>query len=326
MDNPKSRSVKMVFKAPEMIIPNPPVKAYFLRIDIYYGQELPAEKGMLHFQIGPYFRKSIEIKSVNGIFEWNKTIEFNRVLLPVDSNQIPDLVIYFADQDYESHRKCYFRLKASKMLNKSKKKYEKEFQRPTLIRFREDKTLDLVSDDQFSGFVILRPVLFGYEPPLPIQFKDFAAKMIKYNLRVMFYVGRNLPSALDGGTCNPFVVVRCRNKVVYSSIKRDTLNPEWYECKEITIEIPDVANKDSPSLALVVMVYHCDDPNAKLEELYKSVDESGKEDEKESAGFMEQIKDQFTSKPKIVLLGRYWAEVNLEKKKIYRNTSKLQPE
>jgi hypothetical protein len=40
------------------------------------------------------------------------------------------------------------------------------------------------------------------------------------------------------------------------------LNPEWYEIKTANILAPDIANKDSPALALVVMVYHVDDPDA----------------------------------------------------------------
>jgi hypothetical protein len=53
----------MVFKTPEMIIPNPPMKAYFLRIEIFTGQELPGHQGMLHFLIGPYYKKSKLVKS-----------------------------------------------------------------------------------------------------------------------------------------------------------------------------------------------------------------------------------------------------------------------
>ena len=74
----------MAFRAPEMIIPNPPVKAYLLRIDVYSGQELPGKSGALHFSIGPYLKKTSIVESNAGIFEWNETIEFNRILLPKD--------------------------------------------------------------------------------------------------------------------------------------------------------------------------------------------------------------------------------------------------
>ena len=95
----------MVFKTPEMLIPSPPVKAYFLRVEIYSGQELPGDQAgdqdMIHLKIGPYLRKSAIIKNRYGIFDWNlETLEFSRLLLPVDASQIPDLIVYFADQDF----------------------------------------------------------------------------------------------------------------------------------------------------------------------------------------------------------------------------------
>jgi hypothetical protein len=308
----------MAFRAPEMIIPNPPVKAYFLRIDVYAGQELPGQSGALHFSIGPYLKKTKIVQSKAGIFEWNETIEFNRILLPIDITQIPDLIVYFADEDYETHRKCFFRIKPPKILNRSRKRYETDFQAPCLVKFKEDETLDLVSDDQFSGFVVMRPVLFGYDnPPEAAKFREITKSLQPYQLRIFFYIGRNFPSAIDGGTCNPLIVVRCGNKAIYSSIKRNTLNPEWYEIKTANILAPDIANKDSPALALVVMVYHVDDPDADPQQAF------GEEPElDESGGLKDNMRralNAFT-KPKKVLLGRYWLDIDLTKQKMYKDS------
>lgn len=318
-DNPKSRAIDMAYKAPEMIIPTPPTKAYFLRIEVYTGQELPGRQGMLHFCIGPYFKKTKIVSNNRGIFDWGmENVEFNRVLLPIDIWQIPDLIVYFADEDFESHRKCFWRIKPPKILNRLRKRYEKDFQTPSLIRFREDPTLDLVPDDQFSGFVILRPVLFAYEPPERIKPESLSAQKFNYNLRLFFYVGRNLPTATDGGTCNPVVVIRVANQMSHSTIKINTVNPEWYEVRDLSIQTYDHNNKDAPPLAIVVMLYHVDNPAASPEELF---DENKVDEQKGDLTSMlnlNTIKKELIQEKKI-LLGRYWMDVDLSKQKLYKD-------
>lgn len=292
-----------MFKTPELLIPSPPVKSYFLRVEIYSGQELPGTQGMIHLQIGPYLQKSAMIKNNFGIFDWDlETLEFPRLLLPVDASQIPDLIVYFADQDFENHRKCYFRIKAPKILCRGHKRYAKLHQRPMMIKFREDPTVEGVEEDQFSGFVIMRPVLFAYEPPERIQYVKMQKSMQSYQLRLFLYVGRSLPAASEGGTCNPLVVIRVANKVLYSRIKRNTLNPEWYQVETCKIKTFDHKLKDSPPLAIVVMLYHVDDPLVKPRDLFnrKKINDSSK---------------------KKTLLGRYWLEVDLSKQKLYSNST-----
>lgn len=313
--------VKMLFKVPEMLNPNPPVRAYFLRIDIYTGQELPGDKGMLHFSIGPYFKKSKLIASSQGIFDWKEEcIEFNRLMLPIDASQIPDLFIYFADADYESHRKCYYRLKTHMILNRSRKQYAKKYERPVLIKFKEDNSLDLVPDDQFSGFVILRPVLFSYEPIERIKQQanpfEMSTKASSHELRLFFYVGRDLPTASEGGSCNPLVVIRVANKVIYSRIKRNTINPEWYHVETVDIKAPDSNDKGAPPLAIVVMLFHVDDPEASPSDYFDTNEEKIDTGELDIRKMMVAT---LAAKKKKVLLGRYWLELDLNKKKIYKN-------
>jgi len=123
-DNPISRTVSMAFRPPELIVPTPPSKTYTLRIDCYSGQELPGEEGLLHFVIGPYLLKTAVVSRRNGKISWDQTVEMNRLLLPMDATMIPDLIVYFCDKDFESHRKCFFRIKALKILARNQKRYE----------------------------------------------------------------------------------------------------------------------------------------------------------------------------------------------------------
>ena len=334
-DNPKSRLVPMAFRMPEMLVPNPPTKSYFLRVDVYSGQELPGTKGMLHFSIGPYLKKTKSVERKHGIFNWEfECVEFSRVLLPIDIMQIPDLIVYFADEDYESHRKCFIRINPVSILSRTRRKYAKKFQSPRLIKFREDQTLDLVPDDQFSGFAVIRPVLFAYDPPERTDFSGISKTMKEYVLKMFFYVGRNLPSAKDGGVCNPVIVIRVANQVLFSSIKQSTLNPEWYEVREKEIKTFDIQNQDSPALAVVVLLYHVENPDTPPEEIFAEQDEDKVEENpangesQENIGIMGTAKkyynkgkgmiDEFQKKKK-VLLGRFWLEEKFDKKKIYKD-------
>ena len=137
-----------------------------------------------------------------------------------------------------------------------------------MIKFREDPTMENVEEDQFSGFVIMRPVIFAYEPPERIEITNMQKGMQTYQLRLFLYVGRNLPAASEGGTCNPLVVIRVANQVIYSSIKRNTLNPEYYIVETCMINTYDHKIKDSSPLAIVVMVYHVEDTLMRPKDLF----------------------------------------------------------
>lgn len=146
-NNPVSYAKKMFHKVPELLIPTPPSKIYHLRIGIYTGQELPGDSGMLHFVLGPYLLKTELKKSQNGMIEWYQTIESERIRLPMDITMCPDLVVYFCDKDYESHRKCFYRISPVSFMKRSKKRFELEKPRTFIAKLKEDQALDLVEDD-----------------------------------------------------------------------------------------------------------------------------------------------------------------------------------
>ena len=120
--NPISDVVKMRYRIPEITIPNPLSKTYTLRIDVFEGNELPTKrKGILHFSLGPYLLKSSLKKLDNGRIFWNESLEDKRVTLPMNIEQIPDLIIYFCDEDVESHRISYMRMKSHNFVVHNKK-------------------------------------------------------------------------------------------------------------------------------------------------------------------------------------------------------------
>jgi len=71
----------------------------------------------------------------------------------VNNDNIPDCIVYFCDADQEGRRKCFKRIKCKELLNKDDK--------PFLVKFEEERALNLVSDNDFPGFVYLKISLFN---------------------------------------------------------------------------------------------------------------------------------------------------------------------
>lgn len=284
--DPKSYRMKMMSRMPEIALPTPPCKTYTLRCDIFNGQALPADSGLIHFSIGPYLIKSTKKTKVDGVITWEETLENNRIVLPVDPQMIPDLFVYFSDEDYESHRKCYLRIPARQILCRSKKQYDSGSFNSIIAKLKEDQSLDLVEDDQFSGFLTIRPIIFGITPPPKLEFSKIDADKKEYKLKLFLMVGRNFPSASNQNISNPFIVVTCAGKILCTKTIKNTLNPEWHQVLTTDINIPDVKNIMAPRPTLVIMVYH-------------------------SVSGDDFTSDDLTNGKKKVLLGRYWLDLDV---------------
>ena len=220
--SPVSGVEDMGFMLPKVSVPAPLSKNYTLRIDVCSGSELPSsQQGILHFSLGNYFFKSslnkvYKGKNKSGVTEnsskiiWNENLNDQKVFLPMDPNQIPDLIIYFCAEDVESHRTVYYRLNAKDILATNTKTSESTG-KTRLIKFREDKSKDKLSADQFAGFVVLRVQLFSYKPTIREFFNFVSKENIKtYELTFFIYVGRGLPSGDENGSCYPVLEFICQ--------------------------------------------------------------------------------------------------------------------
>lgn len=290
-DDPKNYSMKMITKLPQVALPTPPSKTYNLRIDVFNGQALPGDQGLLHFVLGPYLLKTKKVFKEDGVMNWEESFEIDRVRLPVDPQMLPDLIIYFCDLDYESHRKCFLRVPARQILCRKRRKYDKGEYRSIVAKLKEDSTMDLVEDDQFSGFLTVRPILFAIPSPPKFEFQRLHKDKTEYELKVFLLVGRDLPSASKSNVSNPFVVVTCCGKVLTSKTKRSTLNPEFHQVLSTTIKIPNLDSVEAPTPTLIVMVYH-----------------SASGDDFTSNDIQNGTMDK-------ILLGRYWLDLDVNSKK-----------
>lgn len=219
---PVSGVEDMGFMMPKVSVPAPLSKNYTLRVDVCSGNELPSSsQGILHFSLGNYFFKSslkpvYKGKNKSGVTSrsskiiWNENLNDRKVFLPIDPNQIPDLIIYFCAEDVESHRTVFYRLKAKEILATNAKTADKT-SGTRLIKFREDKSKEKLSADQFAGFVVVRVQLFSFKPTIRNFFNFVSTENIKsYELTFYIYVGRDLPSGDDNGSCYPVLEFICQ--------------------------------------------------------------------------------------------------------------------
>lgn len=68
-----------------------------------------------------------------------------KVLFPKNINEIPDIIIYMADDNMEDRRHSFIRLKPKDLLDTPL--------HPQIFKMTEDRSLDLVKDDEFPGFL-----------------------------------------------------------------------------------------------------------------------------------------------------------------------------
>jgi hypothetical protein len=80
----------------------------------------------------------------------------------------------------------------------------------------------------------------------------------KYKLLLFVYVARSLASGEDSGISNPFVRFKVGGELAETSTICDTLNPDFNEVVEVTIELSDNINSSPPTL--MILMYHDKDP------------------------------------------------------------------
>lgn len=60
---------------------------------------------------------------------------------------------------------------------------------------------------------------------------------MQFQLRVHLFQARNLPASDSSGLSDPYVVVRCCGKKIKFPIKKETLNPQWFQSQTMTVTL-----------------------------------------------------------------------------------------
>ncbi|KAJ8550633.1 hypothetical protein ON010_g10436 [Phytophthora cinnamomi] len=204
---------------------------------------------------------SSRTRNVNGVVEWNNMEESEKMLLPEDLSQVPDIFLYLCRGEGDTRKAVCFRRFTAKELLEDHGGFNTDVE---WLLMKEDQAIDALEDETFPGNVLVR-MGFGTED-MAMQTAwdrselDAVNKRIPYQLRVHIYQGRRLPPADSNGLLDPFLVIRCMGeKEKVTSTKKKTRDPLWYETIYFDVNLP--ALKYAPQVMLRVMDYDDFDTN-----------------------------------------------------------------
>lgn len=104
---------------------------------------------------------------VNGRAIWYESIPDKRITLPANKDEIPDFIFYYADENEEYRRHSFARVKASEILVDAKNQDHIDA-KPRVIKLKEDRSLDLITDEEFPGFLYVQAHMYSVPPPRKI--------------------------------------------------------------------------------------------------------------------------------------------------------------
>jgi len=241
----------------------PPQDTYKIRAMIIVGTEIPKFQRALHtrkmqikIQCGRNEIYSSRRENNNGVCEWYELIETEPFVYPRDPKQIPDIIVSICKgKDTSTVPVAYKRFKFEDVM---KENFTNESQ---WVTFGEDKALDLLSDDQFPGSVLMRlgcgkadladRTLHNWESGL-----STSTSKTPYQLRCHIYQARSLPAADANGLMDPYFKINF-NGMSYngrssktmkngkadhklpSMVKKKTCDPLWYKTITFDTQLPD---------------------------------------------------------------------------------------
>ncbi|RLN20509.1 hypothetical protein BBJ28_00005436 [Nothophytophthora sp. Chile5] len=249
----------------------PRERIYRMRAHFVWGSEIPSflsskrpgqkSKMQLVMSCGLNEIGSTRSKNVNGVVEWNSMEESEKMLLPEDLSQVPDIFLYLCKGDGDTRKAVCFRRFTAKELMEDHGGFKSSVE---WISLKEDQAIDALESETFPGNALVR-MGFGTEEMATETAwdrsdRDAVNKRIPYQLRVHIYQGRRLPPADSNGLLDPYLVVRCMGeKEKQTSKKKMTRDPLWYETIYFDVNLPEL--KYAPQVMLRVMDYDDFDSN-----------------------------------------------------------------
>ncbi|CAI5732253.1 unnamed protein product [Peronospora destructor] len=249
----------------------PRERIYRMRAHFVWGSEIPSflsskrpgqkSKMQLVMACGLNEIASSRNRSVNGAVEWNNMEESEKMLLPEDLSQVPDIFLYLCKGEGDTRKAVCFRRFTAKELLEDRGGFNSQVE---WISMKEDQAIDALENDTFPGNVLVRMGFGTEEMAIKTSWDrsdlDVVNKRIPFQLRVHIYQGRRLPPADSNGLLDPFLVIRCTGeKEKMTSKKRKTRDPLWYETIYFDVNLPEL--KYAPQVMLRVMDYDDFDAN-----------------------------------------------------------------
>ena len=85
-----------------------------------------------------------------GICDFLINLEDKRVIFPKDIEDVPDIIIYFCDDDSEMRRHSFCRRTAKEVMVSDESKIGSKVQ---MVKFNEDSSMNLIGDHESAGFI-----------------------------------------------------------------------------------------------------------------------------------------------------------------------------
>jgi len=124
-----------------------------------------------------------------------------------------------------------------------------------VFKLTEDRSLDLITDDEFPGFLYANVQLMSKMPGKRKPYEPHLIPKVDYELRIYLYLGRNIPPADATGTSDPVVKIRCAGQIVQSKVCTQTLNPGWYETLKMNVKLLPLGEETVVPAGMFVMVF-----------------------------------------------------------------------
>lgn len=255
---PFRRSFEKKFKLGEVKITEPKTKEYMFQAMVFSGSDLPSfgtiSNQQLRVQItcGIHELCTKPAKFEGGTCRWSEWLKTERLLLPEDVSQIPDIFIYLLREDNKPV--CFCRIKPIDLQTKQLIGFEQPAQWWLL---QEDKSIDALDDDVFPGSVLVK-LGFGLasEADLAVDhWKDClerSRELTPYQMRIHVFQAKNVPAADSNGLCDPFLKLKFLGKELRTPVKKKTLFPTYYQT--FVFEDVQLANADNFAYAPPVSV------------------------------------------------------------------------
>ncbi|KAG7379822.1 Synaptotagmin-6 [Phytophthora pseudosyringae] len=184
--------------------------------------------------------------AVNGSVKWNETEESDKMLFPVDVNQVPDVFLYLCEKDDDNRVAiCYKRFSAKELLLSQ---FEREMEWIPLMGDRA--VAKAKAREEFTGKALVR---MGFGPIGAATAQSWDQKEMlehvnhrkSYQVRVRLHEARNLVSLHDNTkTIVASATIQCWDGVQKtaeaSKEQKPSTSPVWAQTFCIDVNLPDL--------------------------------------------------------------------------------------
>lgn len=235
----------MNYEIPEDKLPK--TAKYLLKLFVYSGSDFGSKgahmqgKGgsryALGVGIGPHELRTQFREYIDGSVDWVEIMEESSLALTANLSMLPDIILTVYKGSAEKHVPvAYCRLKSLTILQNGLNS------EATWYEMKHDLSYKSTQTNGYPGCVLLKmSFMNAMDLEEPVDWEPERKKMLTkspFCLRVFLYQCRNLPPVDDGGLIDAYVKVRFSGTKKKSITRKQSQNPNYYECLEFVHMLP----------------------------------------------------------------------------------------